>query len=224
MGVFPSYGANLPTELWLLARYIQALVILAATLTITRRLKRWWLQFLVVGAITILGLVAIFAGWFPVAFVDGKGLTRFKIDSEYTISLFLAASMILLALRRRTLDRWTFSWLMAAYVLTIASELTFTFYVNLYGISNIIGHLFKVAAYGAVLFVVFQNMFARPVNILRQHTPICSHCKALREKDGSWTAIEVFLASGGPDTLTHGLCPTCAREFYPDFVDEPVDD
>ena len=41
MGVFPGAGANLPTQLWLAARYLQAITWLAAPLFIRRRAQRY---------------------------------------------------------------------------------------------------------------------------------------------------------------------------------------
>lgn len=39
MGVFPGYGANLPTQLWIAARYLESLSLLAAPVFIQRKLS-----------------------------------------------------------------------------------------------------------------------------------------------------------------------------------------
>ncbi len=95
MGVFPEYGTNLATQLWVFARYIQSVSLFMAPFLIGRRLKVE-LGFLGFAVVASLGLVSIFY-WqnFPVAFVEGQGLTPFKTVSEYIISLILLASIFL---------------------------------------------------------------------------------------------------------------------------------
>jgi hypothetical protein len=82
MGIFPEYGTNLATQLWIGARYLQSLALLIAPLLIGRRLRVNWLL-AGYGLVTALLLVSIFY-WqnFPVCFVEGVGLTTFKKVSE----------------------------------------------------------------------------------------------------------------------------------------------
>ncbi len=49
--------------------------------------------------------------------------------------------------------------------------------------------------------------------------PICSSCKSIRNKEGSWIdLVEYFRDSGGAQ-FTHSLCPGCTRNLYPEFFD-----
>ncbi len=219
MGVFPDAGTNLPTQLWVFARYLQAAVVLVATLDLPRKRRRWWPLALVIGAITAIGLASIFEGWFPTAYIDGHGLTEFKKVSEYIISFMLVISIALLVSKRRHLDSYTFGWLLAAFTLSVMSELAFTFYVSVYGISNMVGHLFKIAAYSAVLLVTVRAMITLPVAALKTHARICARCKAIQEDDGTWTPVEKILSERGVSGLTHGVCPSCFRELYPEHRD-----
>ncbi len=47
--------------------------------------------------------------------------------------------------------------------------------------------------------------------------PICSHCKKIRDDSGYWDHIESFLRSRVNFTFSHGLCPGCIKELYPDI-------
>ncbi len=91
MGIFPGNSSDLPTQLWLAARYFQAVVFLIAALLIGRTLtkdRRYDAAIFVAGCAGVSGLLlaSIFAwGVFPSAFVEGSGLTPFKIGSEYVI-------------------------------------------------------------------------------------------------------------------------------------------
>ncbi|MCX5791144.1 MAG: hypothetical protein NTY45_02845 [Elusimicrobia bacterium] len=55
---------------------------------------------------------------------------------------------------------------------------------------------------------------------LRSLLPICAACKKIRNEDGEWESIEIYLKKHLPGTnLTHGLCQACARKLYPDHSD-----
>jgi hypothetical protein len=46
--------------------------------------------------------------------------------------------------------------------------------------------------------------------------PICMTCKRVRD-DKLWVQIEAYLDSQLDLKFTHGICPDCVREFYPDY-------
>jgi PAS domain S-box-containing protein len=54
------------------------------------------------------------------------------------------------------------------------------------------------------------------VKTLRGLLPICAHCKKIRDDRGYWNRIETFIRARSEAEFTHGICPDCAREFYPD--------
>ncbi|MFP5213151.1 MAG: MASE3 domain-containing protein, partial [Acidobacteriota bacterium] len=82
MGVFEGYGANLPTQLWIAGRAMEAVSLLLAALCIRRKPKP---LHLLIGCALATGLLlsSIFH-WkiFPDCFIEGSGLTPFKIYSE----------------------------------------------------------------------------------------------------------------------------------------------
>ncbi|MBU0513218.1 MAG: cyclic nucleotide-binding domain-containing protein [Proteobacteria bacterium] len=55
------------------------------------------------------------------------------------------------------------------------------------------------------------------VNILGGLLPICANCKNIRQEDGSWTRIETYIANRSEAVFSHGICPDCARELYPEI-------
>lgn len=50
--------------------------------------------------------------------------------------------------------------------------------------------------------------------------PICSSCKKIRDDDGYWQQVEVYIGQHSEATFTHGICPTCTKTLYPDFYNE----
>ena len=99
MGIFTGYSADLPTQLWIAFRYVASLSFLAAPFF----LRRAFPAGKVLGAyglLTVILLFTIFSGRFPSCFIEGSGLTAFKIASEYTIIFFFLASLVLLVRQR----------------------------------------------------------------------------------------------------------------------------
>ena len=103
MGVFTGYGPNLPTQFWIAARYVESLTFLAAPFVLNKNIKIVPI-FIFYSVVTVFIFLTIFA-WdiFPVCFVEGRGLTPFKKNSEYLISLMLIISVALLIKEKKNL-------------------------------------------------------------------------------------------------------------------------
>lgn len=55
---------------------------------------------------------------------------------------------------------------------------------------------------------------------LKGFIPICSSCKNIRNKDGSWIALEEYFSKQSDLQFSHGICPACVKKFYPDFYNK----
>jgi diguanylate cyclase (GGDEF)-like protein len=165
MGVFPGYDANLPTQLWIAARYCQSLSLLVSPVFLYRKLNLN-LVFVVYTVVIAGVLAAIFTNVFPTCFVEGSGLTPFKKVSEYIISCMLLASIAIVIYKRAFFDRDVARWLVASLILTIGSELAFTFYVSVYGLSNLIGHFFKLIAFYLIYIAIVEMGLEKPQRLL----------------------------------------------------------
>ena len=165
MEVFPGYDANLPTQLWIVARYVQALSMLIFPAFLRRKLNVY-LVFPGYAVVTSLLLWAIFVGVFPACFVEGVGLTPFKRASEYVISLIFVASAVVLFRKREAFDPKVMNWLIASLVLSVGAELTFTFYISVYDFSNLIGHFFKIVAFYLIYKAITEMGLEKPHQLL----------------------------------------------------------
>ncbi len=47
--------------------------------------------------------------------------------------------------------------------------------------------------------------------------PICAACKKIRDDKGYWNRIEVYIEMHSQAEFSHGICPDCAKELYPDL-------
>ncbi len=167
MGVFPNYlGANPATQLWIAARGLEAVSLLLFPLLIFRRIY-FRTVFGIIAVITALAIWAIFSGhFFPDCYVEGQGLTAFKKIAEYVISLTLIGAIALLFRIRKQLDETVFRLMVGAMALTVVGELTFTFYVSVYGLSNVIGHFFKIVSFFLIYRALIRSSLTRPYETL----------------------------------------------------------
>ena len=162
MGVFPGATANLPTQLWIAARYLNAGTLLLAPLLLKRKARTYQILvfFILFGAVL---LTSIFSGRFPDCFIEGQGLTRFKVISEYGICLGVAAAMGILWQRRNHFHIFVVRLLMASMAALIFEELSFTLYSDVYGFFNSLGHILKIISfwllYRAIIVMGLQNPY-----------------------------------------------------------------
>ncbi len=61
------------------------------------------------------------------------------------------------------------------------------------------------------------------VRTLRGMLPICSHCKRVRDDSGYWKQIESYIAEHSEADFSHGICPLCLEQYYPDIQNALVD-
>jgi len=167
MGVFDaSYGTNLATQLWVVARQTEATSLLLAVLLVRVRLSTRLL--LPVYAVATAVLLASIFAWdvYPTCYVEGQGLTAYKRISEYVICGVLVVSAGLLYLRRWHFDVEVLAFLVASTLVTVASELAFTLYADPYGPWNFWGHALKVVSFYFILRALVLTAVVRPQAVL----------------------------------------------------------
>jgi YesN/AraC family two-component response regulator len=50
--------------------------------------------------------------------------------------------------------------------------------------------------------------------------PICASCKKIRNDQGYWQQVEVYIQEHAQVQFSHGVCPDCMAKLYPDYYDE----
>jgi hypothetical protein len=195
MGVFKTFGADTATQLWISARYIESFTLAAAPLFATHKISMP--RAVVVYVVLFILVVAFVFLWpvFPTCYVDGAGLTPFKKISEYIIAAILMIGLVSLVRRRMYFDKVVFRMLGVSILFTIASELMFTFYISVYGISNIVGHYFKLGSFWLIYKAIIETGLQRPYTLL---------FRELAQSEKRYRDLV--------DTLPAGIC-----EIDPDF-------
>ncbi|MFH1077435.1 MAG: MASE3 domain-containing protein [Pseudomonadota bacterium] len=107
-----------------------------------------------------------FYGLFPDCFIEGKGLTPFKIASEYIISFILVLSVLYLRKRREFFEKPVLNLLIGSIIITIASELAFTLYRDVYGFFTLLGHYFKIVSFYLIYAAIIKTNLRKPYESL----------------------------------------------------------
>lgn len=57
------------------------------------------------------------------------------------------------------------------------------------------------------------------IKTLRGIVPICAQCKRIRDDQGYWKQVEVYVSAHTEAEFSHGICPECTRQLYPELMD-----
>ena len=55
------------------------------------------------------------------------------------------------------------------------------------------------------------------VNQLSGLLPICANCKRIRDPEGNWASLERYISERSNAEFSHGICPACREELYPEL-------
>lgn len=171
-GMPDAMTANTPHKsifFWLAARLLAASAMLVYALLpvvpIVSVLKKRLALVMMLLVVGVLGLVGLF--WpdrVPALFVQGQGLTPLKIGLEWLIIALNAATLVVLWRRREELAHECLTALGFAVALSAVSELFFTMLgvIDKDG-ANVLGHLYKLAAYLYLFHATFNESLRRPL-------------------------------------------------------------
>ncbi|MFP4379081.1 MAG: MASE3 domain-containing protein [Candidatus Sumerlaeia bacterium] len=160
MGLFPDMAPNLPTQLWVTARFLQAVSFIAAFRFLHRRCDSPFYLF-VWAIITSIALALIFTGYFPDCFVPGEGLTPFKKIVEIIVILLFIIGAWLVWRNRFFFPTESWACLLTALALGVVSEGFFIFYAKVEDIWNELGHVFKLLSFLLVYQAVVVSGITR---------------------------------------------------------------
>ncbi|MFH0966401.1 MAG: MASE3 domain-containing protein [Methanobacteriota archaeon] len=200
MGVFPGASADLPSELWIAARAFQSITFFIATLYIGRSItknRRYDTDIIIVVCTLICSVLyaSIFVFHnFPSCFIEGSGLTPFKIISEYIISAIFIATIIVLYVKRRAFVPEVWQLLAGASMGMILGELAFTSYISVYGFMNMLGHLFRLISVYLFYRAIVVVALTQPYNLL--FWELKENEKALQESETRFRSLFDHMEEG----------------------------
>lgn len=166
LAIIPNVDAETSIQFWIITRYLEAILLVSAPWFLNHHLYRN--KFFVafgVGAVSVIYLI-VFTSLFPKTFIEGQGLTAFKVISEYIIISILLVAIIYLKKCEHLLDKNIVNVMVASIVLTMLAELAFTFYIDLYGLSNLVGHIFKLFSFWLIFMAMVKSTLKEPFHVM----------------------------------------------------------
>lgn len=158
-----STGSDIPTQLWILGRYLESISFLIAFVFWNKKFHRYKVA-LAYSVITFSSIYLIFyTNYFPTCHIDGVGLTTFKIVSEYIIIFICFINATLIYKNKRHLKHDIVESLILSCIFAALAEASFTLYVDVYGIFNAVGHILKAICYLFICKAVFFENIEDPL-------------------------------------------------------------
>ncbi len=218
MPIFTDYDfyAN---QLWIGARFMESisLVLGFAFLHSDRDIRPHRILFAYTGATVVLILSVFVWKVFPECFVEGVGLTPFKKVSEYVISGILLSAVFLLKKNEARFEPAVYRLILFSCLCTIVSELAFTFYVSNYGLSNLIGHYFKLFSFYLLYLAIIRTCIEDPYALIFRELDAANQklkkeiaTRIRTEKERESLIVELQSALQEIRTL-QGILPICSH-------------
>jgi putative nucleotidyltransferase with HDIG domain len=160
MNLIINGSVNVSSQFWIVTRLMESSLLLAGALVVTKR-KHAIIIFVIYSILTVLFTTLIISGYFPDTFVEGGGLTPFKIQSEYLIIVILGIALYRYATKVKFESESKRRLIVAALMISIVTEFVFTAYLNYNDFCIIIGHLLKIFSYWMIYqALVFNNLIS----------------------------------------------------------------
>jgi two-component sensor histidine kinase len=163
---FTPNSVNKASQLWIAARIFTAAAFLISAFIYREKSYRMMnrlalLLITQIPALIVSLLIIFFPDLVPETFIPGKGLTLFKIYSEYLIILLMILSSIVYFRRFKKTGNQVFFTYITAFILCIVCELSFTLYKSAFDSYNMLGHIYKIIAF----IVIYITMFTTSITI-----------------------------------------------------------
>jgi len=160
-GIFTNINPSTTIQFWLLARLLEAMILVVFPCFLQRKIHRKKLFFgFAILFVSAFGLV--FSGYMPITYSEVSGLTPFKIYSEYFIVLLLMVALMMLHWHKKHFNLSIYRLLVLSITLTIFAEISFTLYTNFSGLSLIVGHFFKLFSFWFLYVALVESTLTQP--------------------------------------------------------------
>ncbi len=158
---------------WISARLISAIALIVSVYIYTDTVKLWISKkYLLPAALIISALVFVVAifypSYLPIMFIEGSGLTASKLLLEWIVVGLFAGAFILYWRRFLKTGETFIILILAALIISIFSELSFTLYQSAFDTYNMLGHIYKIVAFIMIYAGIFLVTISEPYNKLEK--------------------------------------------------------
>lgn len=146
IGIF-DYSMNISIQLRLVARYAQGISLVLSFLLIKYKFNIKLFLFLYTSASLLAISSVLINKSFPIAFIEGVGMTRFKIFSELLVCTYVLISIGLMIRFKSFFHKDVYLLLVFSMVTLVFAEMFFIFVTDISGIVNMLGHILKIISF-----------------------------------------------------------------------------
>jgi K+-sensing histidine kinase KdpD len=61
-----------------------------------------------------------------------------------------------------------------------------------------------------------RDALVEKISVLSGLLPVCAACKSIKDENGNWMQMEVYISQHSAAKFTHGMCPACMEQWYGD--------
>lgn len=165
MNITPYDTSDISYMFSIFESYIRSFAIMVFLMSYYRKLEIKSVIYIFL-LIPVLMVTIIFLGVLPASYIKGYGFTQFKIFNEIIVTAILIINILILHLKAYEINRDTRWYIGLATLFAIFSKLFQVFYINKYGISPILTHIFKFISVFLVYRIVVKNTLQKPLVLL----------------------------------------------------------
>lgn len=158
---------------WISGRLITAIALIMSVYIYADTANRWLSKkYLLPAALIISAVVFVLAiyypSYLPQMFIEGSGLTTSKIVLEWIVIALFASAFILYWRRFLKTGETFIILILAALIVGIFSELSFTLYKSAFDTYNMLGHIYKLMAFLMIYVSIFFLTISQPYKKLEK--------------------------------------------------------
>jgi steroid delta-isomerase-like uncharacterized protein len=80
------------------------------------------------------------------------------------------------------------------------------------------GKVFEIWVQWNMSYLIRQLL--KEIKTLKGILPLCSFCKKVRDDEGYWKQVDVYISQHTEADISHGVCPECMKEHYPELYEK----
>ena len=166
---FDPNESHLTVKFWVIGRFTEALVLLLSTLKMYHlRVNKWvGLWFSISFALSVSWFIKYFPGLLPVLFAK-QGVTLAKTAAEFIIITIFLAGLFYLKKEGPARDMQTYRYVFLALLISVPTELCYTFGLVKLPFYNYLGHFLKITYFYCLFRGVFVSAVTYPYEKLEE--------------------------------------------------------
>lgn len=172
--LLPHGGGNLSTQLWICARFFQAVAFICSLYFLRNSLKIWIVN-LGLFFVTLAIFIIIFSGHFPTTYIDNYGITWFKLYCEWGIILILVIGLILFWYEKALIVKELLFYISLSMITMILSNLALSDYKNIFGLENLAGQILRIFSIWFIYVALVEQTLRRPFAMLTRAATTYDH-------------------------------------------------